>query len=172
MQAQPEAIRALEGLHDIVVPTAVSWAPRSAGWYGLAVVAAAVVAWGVWVGYRRHLANRYRRTALKALAAIEQRVATPDPAGRARALAGLPTLLKRTALAAGHRLEVASLTGDAWLSYLDDTYGGTGFSAGPGRLLPTLAYASPSRFGDIAPTDVSALLALTRTWIRRHRGRS
>ncbi len=172
MQTQPEA-PALAGLHEIVVPEAVSWAPQTAGWFAFAVLLAALVVWGLWVAYRRHRSNRYRRAALTALAKIEQLVSTGDlePAERRRALADLPALLKRTALGAGSRRDIASLTGDAWLAYLDDAYGGTGFSLGPGRLLPMLAYASPARWSDLPPADVSALIRLTRTWIRRHRAR-
>ena len=173
MQPQAVEVPALDGLHDIVVPEAVSWVPQTAGWYGLALGVAALGAWGCWVAYRRYRSNRYRRAALAALADIEQRVLAGglEPAERGRALADLPALLKRTALGAGSRRDIASLTGEPWLAYLDQAYGGTGFSDGPGRLLPTLAYASPARFSDLPPADVSALIQLTRTWIRRHRAR-
>jgi len=171
--AQPDTIAQLEGLHDIVVPEAVAWVPQTAGWYLLEVGVLAIVARGLYALYRRHRANRYRRTALDQLAAIEALVSVgdPEPAQRGRALADLPALLKRTALGAGARRDIASLTGDAWLAYLDDAYGGTGFSDGPGRLLPTLAYASPARWSDLPRADAAALIRLTRTWIRRHRAR-
>ncbi len=170
MQPQAVEVPALEGLHDIVVPEAVSWVPQTAGWYGLALGVAALGAWGFWVAYRRYRSNRYRRAALAALAEIEQRVSGGlEPAERGRALADLPALLKRTALGAGSRRDIASLSGDAWLAYLDHAYGGTGFSDGPGRLLPTLAYAPPVRWNELAEAELSALIALTRTWIRRHR---
>ena len=173
MQTQPTDVPALEGLHDIVAPEAVSWAPQTAGWFTLAAGVAALAIWGLWVAYRRHRSNRYRRAALAALAEIEQRVSAsdPEPAERGRALADLPALLKRTALGAGARRDIASLTGDAWLAYLDAAYGGTGFSDGPGRLLPTLAYASPARWSNLPRADVTALIELTRVWIWRHRAR-
>ena len=173
MQTQPTDVPALEGLHDIVVPEAVAWVPQTAGWYLLGVGVLAIVARGLYALFRHHQANRYRRTALDQLAAIEARVSAsdPEPAERGRALADLPALLKRTALGAGARRDIASLTGDAWLAYLDRAYGGTGFSDGPGRLLPTLAYASPARWSDLPRADVAALIELTRIWIRRRRAR-
>ena len=170
MQIQPDTTALLEDLHDIVVPAAVSWAPQTAGWYALAAVMATLAVWGVWGAYRRHLSNRYRRAALAALAEIEQRVSAGglEPAERGRALADLPALLKRTALGAGSRRDIASLTGEPWLAYLDHAYGGTGFSDGPGRL-PTLAYAPSVRWNELPNAEMSALIALARTWIRRHR---
>ena len=59
---------------------------------------------------------------------------------RPAAVAEIPVLVKGIALAFGPRSEVASLTGDAWLQFLDRSYGGSGFTEGPGRLLPTIAY--------------------------------
>lgn len=170
-QTQPEVMPNLDGLHDIVVPEAVNWMPQTAGWYLVGVVILMILARGLFAIYRRHQANRYRRLALDRLATIESRVATADPATRGRALGDIPVLLKRTALSAGSRRDLASLTGDAWLQYLDDAYGGTGFREGPGRLLPTLAYASAEARRDLPNAEVSGLIELTRTWIRRHRAR-
>ena len=70
--------------------------------------------------------------------------------------------MKRTALACRPRVEVAALTGDAWLRFLDESYGGDGFTRGAGRALTALAYeASPEVDGD-------ALVPLVRDWIRKH----
>ena len=77
----------------------------------------------------------------------------------------LPGLLKRVALVAYPRIDVASLTGDAWLGFLDGTLGTTDFSQGPGRVLPELAYASP----DVSDKDAAELLKLSASWIRHHR---
>ncbi|MEO9528981.1 MAG: DUF4381 domain-containing protein, partial [Roseibium sp.] len=79
----------------------------------------------------------------------------PDEASR---LAGL---LRRTALSAYPRAEVASLHGAEWLAFLDRAYGGSAFSEGPGWHL----IAAPYR----PETTQEPLKPLVRTWIKMHR---
>ena len=145
------AQRALESLNDIIVPEPVSLMPQTAGWLVLCfVIVAALTAWAV-LARRRYRRNAYRR---EALAIVDS---TP--------LTELPALVKRVALAAAPRTEVAALTGDAWLVFLDRTYGGDGFSNGPGRLLATVSF-------EPVPDDLRAsadLRNLTALWIRKHR---
>ncbi len=166
-QAQAEAAaQVLEGLHDIVVPEAVAWTPQTAGWYVLLAVLLAIAARVAVVRRRRRIANRYRREALDVLAVIENDVGIPEL--RAGALARLPVLLKRVALSVVPRAEAASLTGEKWLSFLDAGYGGDGFTHGPGRLLPALAYASSDHLEEISDQQATDLVELTRLWIRSH----
>ena len=159
-------------LHDIVLPEPVSWMPQTAGWWALLAVAVVALAWATLAGLRRRRANRYRRVALARLDRIEQALA--DPNARATALTELPVLLKRTALACQPRSEVACLTGDPWLRFLDASYGGNGFTEGPGRLLPVLAYEAPGPGVEegpdarAVPDQIPDLLRLIRHWILRH----
>ena len=142
----------MERLHDIVLSEPVSWLPQTTAWYVAVVAALLVMALGLaaWLRHRRK--NRYRREALARLAEIANR----------GAYAELPALVKRTALCCGRRVEVASLTGEAWLRFLDESYGGRGFTHGPGRALTTLAYApTPELDGD-------AIVPVVRDWIRKH----
>jgi hypothetical protein len=165
LQAQAAA-QVLEGLHDIVVPEAIAWTPQTVGWYVLLAVVLAIAARVVVVRRRRRIANRYRREALDALAVIESHVRVREV--RAEALARLPALLKRVALSAASRADVASLTGERWLRFLDAGYGGDGFTRGPGRLLPTLAYRSSDSLEAISHQEACDLVELTRLWIGSH----
>ena len=162
----PEAVQALEGLHDIVVPPAVAWTPTTAGWYVLLAVVVAAAGWTALARHRTRVANRYRRDALEELAAIKS--ALGEHASRADALAGIPQLIKRVALSVASRAQAASLTGDAWLAFLDQAYGGDGFSSGPGRLIPELAYKPPERLEDVTEQQARDLLELVGVWIRSH----
>ena len=81
---------------------------------------------------RRFRKNRYRRLALEELAVIEQELQQPER--RAKALAEIPVLLKWTALAAFPRSEVAGLSGEKWLAFLDKTIGGKRFHGGRGTV--------------------------------------
>ena len=106
---KPEA---LEQLREIPLPVPVSYAPQTIGWY---IVGALLVAGLAWLAVRWHRswrANRYRRAALAELCAAGAR----GQPGHA-----LPALVKRTALSFAPREEVAGLSGDRWLEFLDRT---------------------------------------------------
>jgi hypothetical protein len=75
--------------------------------------------------------------------------------------AALALLVRRTALAAFPREQVAALAGPAWLAFLDRTYDGQEFSQGAGRMLETAAYG-PVR-ADSA--ELGRLIDLVRRWI-------
>ncbi|WP_420996896.1 DUF4381 domain-containing protein [Cupriavidus sp. 30B13] len=163
--AVPADAPSLSGLQEIPLPEPVSWLPQTWGWAVLAALLLAVLALLAWRAYRRRQAGRYRREALAALARIEAALA--DERGRAGALAALPALVKRVALAFAPRAQVASLSAQAWLAWLDGTWRPGSFTSGPGRLLPALAYGS----GEPAPAEVAALVALLRDWIGQHHAR-
>jgi len=78
----------------------------------------------------------------------------------------LALLVRRTALAAFPRQEVASLAGPAWLAFLDRSYGGDGFSHGAGRVLSLSPY-EPQRSG-AGGADMRPLIDLVHRWIRNH----
>lgn len=163
------AQQALEGLHDVVLPPPVSMTPQTAGWYVLFAVAGILIIWAVAAQARTFLRNRYRREALRELAALES--GAGDGATRTAALRALPGLLRRTALAAWPREAVAPLSGDAWLAFLDRAYGGDGFGKGPGRLVALAAYEPDADLDAVGEPDARAAFALARDWIRRHRVR-
>jgi hypothetical protein len=66
-------------------------------------------------------------------------------------------------------VDVAALSGDAWLAFLDRTYGGDGFTKGPGRLVALAAYEPDADLRGIVESDARAVFVLAREWIRRHR---
>ncbi len=156
-------------LQDIVLPDPVSWAPQTAGWWILLGLLVFLGAWWTRGVLRRRRANRYRKQALARLQEIEDGLAIP--ASRGRALTGLPVLVKQTLLAGCSRSEVAALSGEPWLQFLDESYGGNGFTRGPGRLLPKLAYSPPAETAAVRAEEFEALVDLIRRWIRGHRVR-
>ncbi len=154
----------LDRMADIAVPKPVSYLPQTGGWIvlgGVILLVSAYVGWRYW-RVRRH--NRYRRAALAELSEIERRF--DGAAASAATIADLAALLRRTALAAFPRVEVASLYGKPWLRFLDDTLGGTEFVGQKGRLLVTAPYSSNS---EISGDELQALAGLARRWIADHR---
>ncbi len=153
-EAKPEEavnlIDLLDRLAEPPTPPPVSLAPQTAGWIVLAVLLVLAIAWFAWRALRRWRANAYRRAALGELAA-----AGDDPAA-------IAAILRRTALAAWPREQVAALTGQDWLRFLDRT-GGGGFAEGPGSLLLTAPYRAHQ-----VPSD-PGLKDLAVRWVRRHR---
>jgi hypothetical protein len=163
-QADPAS---LESLHDIVAAPPVPLWPPAPGWYFLALAVLALIAWAAWHGIRKRRANAYRRAALRELDYLfDLRL---DEAGAGSALRALPGLLKRTALAAWPRAQVASLNGREWLDFLDRTGNMEGFGEGAGSILTQIAYRSNEAIKAIPDNEVSRLFDLSRDWIKRHR---
>jgi hypothetical protein len=164
----PQAQQALKGLADVVQPEPVAWTPQTWGWAALAALLAALVIWLVVRAVRQHRANRYRIEALADLAALEKKLS--DDAGRAAALGAMPALLKRVALAAWPRPDVAALSGQAWIDFLRAHGGRHGFADESARLLADGEYdgaALASMTADDARRAASGL----RRWIEGHRVR-
>ena len=72
----------------------------------------------------------------------------------------LSELLRRTMLAYAPRLDVAGLTGEAWLQWLDEGLAQPVFSSGPGRQLLELPYRRPD--AELGVADVDQLVAAVR----------
>lgn len=159
-EAQSRIADPVAGLIDIPLPREVSLWPQT--WEArLATVLLVVgVIALVWRFAHHRRVNRYRREAIAELNAVRRSSA----ADRSDLLARLSLLVRRTALAAFPRGQVASLTGPAWLAFLDRSYGGREFSQGVGRLLVSGPYRQ------IPPDDaeLQSLVALVRRWIRGH----
>lgn len=130
-------------------PAEVSMMPQTVGWVWLGVALLVLIAYLIrrWRAYRR--ANAYRGAALAAVAK-----AGDDPAKIAE-------ILRRCALSAYPRQQVAGMVGTDWLRFLDQTGGGSAFSGGPGKVIAS----APYRPGQ----PVDGLSDLAATWIRRHR---
>ncbi|MBL0371531.1 DUF4381 domain-containing protein [Rhizobium sp. KVB221] len=107
---------ALKSLNDIVLPLPVSYMPQTWSWAALGAVLVALVALASWRWLRRWRANRYRREALAALEALGRQSMAQTATDRFGQQ--LAELLKRTALAAWPREEVAKLSGDDWAAFL------------------------------------------------------
>lgn len=150
----------LQNLNDVVIPGAVTWWPPAPGWYvllGMGLVALLVLAVRFWLRWQR---NRYRRQALAELSSIRA-------AASVESMQQLPVLLKRTALAVWRRDEVASLSGQDWHRFLDQSANIELFSSGAGDTLDRLAYAG----GEIpleAEPELGLVLDAAEAWLKCH----
>ena len=126
VDADAVSVPGFDQMHDIVVPDPVSWWPLAPGWWVVLLLVVVVAVWGAVVMYRRWKSQAHRREALMELDRI-------DPSQYS-------ALLKRVCMVEFERDEVASLSGDTWLKFLDRTSGGNDFTEGAGRDLLELAY--------------------------------
>lgn len=131
-------------------PAPISMMPQTFGWIVLVFVVLLAIAFASWRAYRRYKAAAYRRAAL---AELQQASGNPQ---------ALAELVRRTALSAYPRQEVAGLYGDAWLVFLDGTSSGNTFRQGPGRFLSNAPY---QRSGSVPDGAVDAI----RDWILHHK---
>lgn len=132
----------LSMLRDIVIPDAPSlWPPAAGVWVALGIVVAIVAL----VGWRLHLIrerNAYRRSGLSLLA-------------QAETAHDISVIVKRVALAAFPREQVASLYGDEWAAFLH-------------RTCPRSYFLALARtMGNTEPDE--ELVDLADIWIRHHR---
>jgi hypothetical protein len=161
----PQTEAALRSLKDIATPPPVSWFPQTWGWMALAVLLAAVVLALLVRQVRRYRANRYRREAVLELRALEHEIR--DPATRRQAVQALAALLKRTALAAWPRADVAPLSGPAWIAFLrkqeDD-----GVAKALATMLDDLEYQGDGSMNTVPSSIAGDVIASARQWIERH----
>ena len=101
----------LRGFNEIESAARISWLPEAPGWWLLGAGIVVVGSYKSWRSLRRWLRNRYRREALAQLQRLA-RQNNPNPAA-------INELLKIAAIAASSRGEVASLSGDTWVEWLN-----------------------------------------------------
>jgi len=145
----------LRGLH---LPETVGWWPLAPGWWLLIAVAVIATGWLIrlWLWRRAHAAAR--RKALKQLE--KSRSAYADHGNPVTLGAEVSELLRRAMLAYSPRAEVAGLTGEPWLAWLDRGLEDQPFTTGVGRTIESLPYQRPESIDD--DTDISGLIDVVR----------
>jgi len=149
----------LDQLKDIHLPDAISAWPPAYGWWLATIIVIALTVMAIRWFLSRRKKGRYKVEANAQLALIlDQYNENQDSLA---ALESINGLLKQTCMTRFGRNEVASLTGDAWLNFLDSAGGTDAFSKGPGRCLTATLYAP----NPIAP--IEELVELTKKWITK-----
>ena len=158
------SVYSLNDLRDIAMPEPVSFWPPAMGFWIIAGLGAVVLIHIILRKYKTRHASAYRRAGLLLLKEVGENFSDET----AETIAGnISLILKRVALVAFPREQVASLTGDAWLSFLNESYGGKEFFDHPGVLLKDAA-SRPSGENIINRNDSEKLLLLAREWVMQH----
>lgn len=155
------------GLKELPLPEPVSYGPQTAGWYVLALLLLLLLVWLAWLRRRRWQRNAYRRDALNRLQAIANTLDNPnEPTAN---LAELPLILRRAALQAGRRQDVASLRGREWIAWLNASAGKTLFTDEMAALIDQLPYAPSASLAVLREEPrTQKLLNASQNWVRDH----
>jgi hypothetical protein len=151
----------LDQLADIHLPDSVSWWPLAPGWWillGLLVFIVVMVI--LWRKHQR--AGRYRKAAVELLQAAWNEYQTHRQTSIY--LQQLSEILRRVARTTYGSLFNASIKGDAWLQWLDQSCPAlkAGFASGPGRILLSGPYQKNPH------AELEPLHQLSLEWIRQH----
>ena len=145
-------------LRDLHLPEAIGWWPLAPGWWVLLALVVVALAYTAWRLYKRWQFYAPRRYALRELARFEaEYLEHRDPVALGKQLS---ELLRRGMLAYAPREEVAGLTGDDWLAWLDEGMPLPYFHTEGGKSLLDLPYRDPE--GDFSDIDVDALVSAVR----------
>ena len=145
-------------LRDLHLPDPVGWWPLAPGWWFILLLVATALGYLTWRTYQRWRHNAPRRFALRELARYEaEYLKHHNPVTLSKQLS---KLLRRGMLAYAPRDEVAGLTGDSWLQWLDSGMPLPYFHTEGGKSMLELPYRDPT--GDFSDVDINALLSAVR----------
>jgi hypothetical protein len=144
----------LRGLH---LPEAISWWPPAIGWW---LVTLGVIASLVFLYWCYHRLTR--KTAVKMAKITLVGIQQNSDWDNAQKLRELSILLRRVAISMNPRADVASLTGAAWLRFLDAPLLDSPFSSGIGTMLAD----APYRQFSVSDAQLSELIKLCEHWLK------
>ncbi len=145
-------------LRDLHLPDAIGWWPLAPGWWVLILLVLLALGWLLLRLVQEWRFNAARRYAIRELASVESAyLEHKNVVTLAQQVSGL---LRRGMLAYAPRHEVAGLTGESWLKWLDRDLPVPYFHTQGGKSILELPYRDPE--GDFGDVDINALLSAAR----------
>ncbi|RJG42131.1 DUF4381 domain-containing protein [Motilimonas pumila] len=164
---QPENVNPLmASLSEPSLPDSISWMPNAPGWYCLLFLLFCLLLHRIYLRVQTYIANTYRRAALVEL----EQLSLESLTGERASLERLPQLLRRTALYAYPRAEIAPLTGIDWEKWLDQHCTKRPFSSGfsKSELSGVLAQLAYSPAASLTEEKRKAIMENVALWIKHH----
>ena len=155
----PKDSNPLLSLHEVNAPADISWWPQTLGWHLLLCLVFIFLLYRTYLVFRKYLSNAYRRGALLQLVELGDEQSD---------LEKIPQVLRKTALYAHDRHEVAPLIGHEWECWLDKQCKKAEFSGRYSGMLAQLAYSHQNK---LAKEELVALRSQVELWIKNHRGK-
>lgn len=151
-------------LRDIHLPDSVAWWPPAPGWWLLLLCIAMLVLAAIMV-YRLRQRRQLHQAAQKELELIQHAFETHDD--KHKALKDISIWLRRVCISFYPRMDVAGLTGDSWLAFLDQVFIDNNqparFSADYANNLLATPYQKAST--ELNNVDTDTLFTLCQSWL-------
>ena len=160
MASAPNPVDPLAQLHDIQLPVAIDAWPPAVGWWIISLLGIGILGYLGFLSLRHWRKNQYRREAIADLQKLLH--SYHEDTASINYLALYNNLLKRVAMSHFRRDQVASLSGEAWVAFLDNSGNTQEFSMGSGQSLIQGNYAPASDF------DAKELHKIGYAWIKNH----
>lgn len=161
----------LDQLEPLITPAPVAWWPPAPGWWVVAALIP-IALWGLWLT-RQHWQPRRKPKEVTEVpldplrqAALEELARLARPYDRAPAgpwLQALNGLLKRVSRARWPDSHSHTLSGRAWLAFLDNRCPAAGLTRW--MILVEGGYRAECQLDDKA---INGLAAAVETWVRKH----
>ena len=149
-------------LRDLHLPELIGWWPLAPGWWFLIVLVASGIGYLLYQSFAKWRRNASRRVALRELARIQAEF--KHGVDETSLAIELSELLRRTMLAYAPRNEVAGLTGEKWLEWLDQGLDDRPFSEGSGQNVESLPYRRPDALED--DVDLEGLIGAVKARLK------
>lgn len=147
-------------LRDIHLPDTVLWWPLALGWWFIIAILLILVLGMGWFYYVNRKSKQEQQIVADALIVLQQ---LTEEENKAALIRGISRLLRRVCISLYGRQQVAGLTGERWLRFLDRKGKTTAFSQGIGRLLLDYPYQQQVDYSR------QALLTLVQAWLQQQR---
>ena len=151
------ADKTLAKLKDIHLPPEISFWPPAPGWWILALLIVLIIFFFGRYLLRKHERKKPAKEALRLLKVLENNYEKNHE--DLATLRNLSQLLRRFALLFFQQEEVASLSGTAWLEFLDNKGQTTEFTQGVGNILGEQIYQQKPDF------EMDVLFSLVKKWV-------
>ena len=146
-------------LRDVHLPGEIPFWPPAPGWWIMAALIIGTATLGWWL-YRRNTIWKYSAARLARLELQTILTVYATEKNPLALLTNLSILMRRLSISLFPRTEVASLTGQSWLEFLDKQTTRNDFSAGAGRLLSEAPYRR-----EVSIEEADQVLQHCQAWI-------
>ena len=147
----------LQQLRDIHLPHAISMWPTAPGWIIVYVILSGLTVYLLYILYQRKQRQITVKFALLKLESLRKLIS--DNPENINIAAEVSILIRRTALHYFHRDEIAGLSGNDWLNFLNDSGRTTQFTEESGRLLIDVPYQKNNAI------DLMPLILVSQKWL-------
>ena len=151
-------------LRDIHLPDPISWWPIAPGWW-LVIVSLFLIIAVIFILRKIYLGKQLKRDIISELENIKQQFHKTQ--NKSQLAKSLSILLRRASITYYPENNIAGLTGNNWLNYLDITNSNASsdrvFQSDTGEVLLSAPYLPDNSIQDY---DAQALIQLCESWLR------